>query len=92
MSKFYKIINRYTIEEYNKLYVYVEGLQISYPSSETLAMAGIKPLTIDEEPEYEFGKQCIIPYYEEGDDCILQKWEVLDILEEVIEDESVADA
>lgn len=90
--KHYKIISRYAVQEYTKPYVYVEGRQVSYPSAEVLAMAGIKPLTIEAEPEYDATKQYTTPYYEEGEECILQKWEVFDIPEGVIEDESVADA
>ena len=87
----YKFINEHHIEEYKKPYVYVDGLQISHPSAETLLMAGIKPLVVEEEPEYNIETQYAIPYYVDGETEITQKWKVCDI-EEVIDDESVADA
>lgn len=89
--KFYKFINEHYIEEYKKLYVYVDGLQISHPSAEVLLMAGIKPLVVEDEPEYNIETQYAIPYYVDGETEITQKWRVCDI-EEVIDDESVADA
>lgn len=89
--KFYKFINEHYIEEYTKPYVYVDGLQISYPSTEVLLMAGIKPLVVEDEPEYNIETQYAIPYYVDGETEITQKWRVCDI-EEVIEDESVANA
>ena len=89
--KFYKFINEHYIEEYKKPYVYVDGLQISHPSAETLLMAGIKPLVVEEEPEYNIETQYTFPYYVDGETEITQKWRVCDI-EEVIDDESVADA
>ena len=89
--KFYKFINEHYIEEYTKPYVYVDGLQISYPSAEVLLMAGIKPLAVEDEPEYNIETQYTVPYYVDGETEITQRWKVCDI-EEVIDDESVADA
>lgn len=87
MSKFYKFINEHQIEEYTKPYVYVDGLQVSYPSAEVLLMAGIKPLVIEETPEYNEEVQYIEAYYVDGENEITQKWNVCDIpFEEVIED------
>lgn len=90
----YKFINEYQIEEYTKQYVYVDGLQISYPSAEVLLMAGIKPLVVEEAPLYDEDTQYVEAYYEDGETQITQKWTVYDILvdEEVIVDESIADA
>ena len=94
MNKFYKFINENSIEVYNKPYVNVLGLQISHPSAEVLLMAGIKPLVVASEPEYDETTQYIYPYYEDGEETITQKWKVEAIPEfdEVIDDESVADA
>ena len=87
--KFYKFINEHYIEEYKKPYVYVDGLQISHPSAETLLMAGIKPLVVEDEPEYNIETQYVEPYYIDGETEITQKWKVCDIpTEEVIDDES----
>lgn len=90
MSKYYKLINEHFVEEYKKPYVYVEGLQISYPSKEVLLMAGIKPLIVDDIPEHNEETQYVEPYYTDGEAEITQKWNVYDIPvdEEVIEDES----
>ena len=90
--KYYKLINKYSVEEYTKPYVYVEGVQISNPSKEILAMANIKPLTVDDEPVYDAEKQWLIPYYEDGEQCITQRWKVEDIppIEEVVTDEQAA--
>ena len=91
--KFYKFINEHYIKEYKKHYVYVDGLQISYPSAEVLLMAGIKPLVVEEEPSYNIETQYTVPYYVDGETEITQKWNVYDYPEdEVIDDESVADA
>ena len=88
----YKFINKYRIEKYDKKYVYVDGLQISYPSAEVLLMAGIKPLVVEPTPEYDEATQYLNAYYEDGETEITQRFEVLDIPQEVIEDESIADA
>lgn len=89
MSKCYKFINEYQIEEYTKPYVRVNGFQISYPSKEVLLMAGIKPLIIEDIPEYNEEAQYVEPYYEDGETEIIKKWNVYDIpTEEVIDDES----
>ena len=94
MNKFYKFKDRYSVEEYNKPYVYVDGLQISYPSQEVLLMAGIKPLVVEDVPQYDEGTQYIEAYYEDGETYITQKWNVFDmpVDEEVIDDESITDA
>lgn len=91
MSKCYKFINEHYIEEYTKPYVYVGEVQISYPSAEVLLGAGFKSLVIEEEPEYNIETQYTFPYYVDGETEITQKWRVCDI-EEVIDNESVADA
>ena len=89
MSKYYKFISQNNIEEYKKPYVYVDGLQISYPSKEVLLMAGIKPLVVESVPEHNEDTQYVEPYYVDGEDVITQKWNVYDIpVEEVIDDES----
>lgn len=88
--RYYKYISKYHIEEYTKPYVYVDGLQVSYPSSEVLLMAGIKPLVVEDIPTYNEETQYVEPYYVDGDTEITQKWNVVDI-EEVIVDE-LADA
>lgn len=88
----YKFINEYQIEEYTKPYVYVDGMQISYPSAEVLLMAGIKPLVVEDTPEYDEATQFIVPYYEDGETQIIQKWNVCDMpTEEVIYDEPIAE-
>lgn len=88
----YKFINEYQIEKYDKPYVYVDGIQVSYPSTEVLLMAGIKPLAVEDIPEHDEATQYAAYHYEDGETEITQKWEVLDIPQEVIDDESVTDA
>lgn len=88
MSKYYKFKDKYSIEEYNKHYVYVDGMQISYPSAEVLLMAGIKPLMAEPEPEYDATTQYTYPYYEDGEKVITQKWQVEPIPEGDVEDEN----
>ena len=91
--KYYKFINEHHIEAYEKPYVYVDGLQISYPSAEVLLMAGIKHLVESPVPEYDEETQYIEPYYEDGETEITKKWNVYDIpTEEVMEDEQATDA
>ena len=85
--KFYKFINEHYIEEYTKPYVYVDGLQISYPSAEVLLMAGIKPLVVEDIPTHNEETQYVAPCYADGETEITQKWSVCDIPEEVIDDE-----
>lgn len=82
----YKFINEHHIEEYKKPYVYVDGLQISYPSAEVLLLAGIKPLVVEDEPSCNAETHYTVPYYVDGETEIAQKWRVCDI-EEVIDDE-----
>lgn len=83
----YKFINEHQIEKYDKPYVYVDGLQVSYPSAEVLLMAEIKPLVIEEAPQYDEAVQHIEAYYVDGENEITQKWNVCDIpFEEVIAD------
>lgn len=85
--KYYKFITEHQIEQYKKPYVYVDGLQVSYPSAEVLLMAGIKPLVIEEAPQYDEATQYIEAYYVDGENEITQKWNVCDIpFEEVIAD------
>lgn len=86
MSKFYKFINEHCIEEYTKPYVYVDNVQISYPSKEVLLMAGIKPLVVEEVPAHNEETQYVEAYYVDDETEIIQKWNVVDI-EEVIYDE-----
>lgn len=85
--KFYKFIDEHHIEEYTKPYVYVEGLQISYPSKEVLLMAGIKPLVVEDIPTHDTETQYVESYYVDEETEITQKWRVCDIPEEVIDDE-----
>ena len=84
----YKFINEHHIEEYKKPYVYVDGLQISHPSAEVLLMAGIKPLVVEDIPTYDEATQYVESYYVDGETEITQKWNVYDIPDEVIDDES----
>ena len=86
MSKYYRFKDKYSIEEYNKPYVYVNEMQISYPSAEVLLMAGIKPLVVESEPEYDETTQYTYPYYEDGEEAITQKWQVESIPEGDVED------
>lgn len=87
--KFYKFINEHYIEEYTKPYVYVDDVQISYPSAEILLRADIKPLIVEEVPEYNEDTQYVESYYVETDTEIIQKWNVYDYPnDEVIEYES----
>lgn len=89
MSKFFRFINEGFIEEYKKPYVYVDGMQVSYPSAETLLMAGIKSLVVEDIPTYDEENQYVESYYVDGETEITQKWNVYDIpTEEVIDDES----
>ena len=86
MSKHYRFKDKYHIEEYNKHYVYVDGMQISYPSAEVLLMAEIKPLVVEPEPEYDATTQYTYHYYEDGEKAITQKWQVEPIPEGDVED------
>ena len=88
--KYYQFIDEHNAEEYTKKYVIVDGKQISHPSEETLLKAGIKPLVVEEMPELT-DMQYAEHYYVDGETEITQKWNVLDMPEEVIDDE-VADA
>ena len=92
MSKFYKFINEYYIEEYTKPYVYVDNLQISYPSAEVLLGAGIKPLVVNEVPEHNEETQYVEFYYVDGETEITQKWNVYDYPEDEVIDDEIADA
>ena len=84
----YKFISEHRIEEYNKPYVYVDGLQVSHPSAEVLLMAGIKPLVVEPTPEYDEATQYLETYYVDGETEITQKYNVCDMpTEEVIYDE-----
>lgn len=76
----YKFINKYSVEKYEKDYVYVDGLQISNPSREVLLMANIKPLREEEVPVCG-DTQYVTPYYEETESEIVQKWEIHDMRE-----------
>ena len=87
MSKCYKFISESYIEEYNKPYVYIGEVQISYPSAEVLLGAGFKSLVVEEIPTHNEETQYIAPYYVDGETEITQKWRVCDIPEEVIDDE-----
>ena len=89
---YYEFINRHRVEKYDKPYVNVEGRQISYPSAEVLLMAGIKPLKVEECPMYDETTQFAEAYYVDGETEITQKWRIIDIPEEVIKNESIADA
>lgn len=90
--KFYKFINEHYIEEYTKPYVYVEGLQISYPSKEVLLMAGIKPLVVEEVPAHNEETQYVEFYYVDGETEITQKWKVFDVPEDEVIADEFADA
>jgi hypothetical protein len=89
--RFYQFIDKHNIEEYTKKYVIVDDKQISHPSEETLLKAGIKPLVVEEIPLYDEETQYADHYYVDGDTEITQKWRIVDIPEEVIDDE-IADA
>lgn len=93
MSKCYKFISESYIEEYTKPYVYVGEVQISYPSTEVLLGAGFKSLVVEDIPTYNEDTQYVESYYVDGETEITQKWNVYDYPDdEVIDDESVADA
>lgn len=84
--RFYQFIDEHNIKKYTKKYVIVDGKQISHPSAETLLKAGIKPLVIEDMPELT-EIHYAEPYYVDGETEIVQKWNVYDMPEEVIEDE-----
>ena len=90
--KVYEFINEHRIEEYDKPYVFVDGVQISHPSAENLLRAKKKPLVVENIPTHDEVTQYVQHYYEDGETEITQKFEVLDIPQEVIEDESITDA
>ena len=90
--KYYEFIDEHNIKEYKKPYVYVAGMQISYPSREVLLMDGKKPLVIEEMPLYNEETQYSEHYYVDGETEITQKWRIVDIPEEVIDDDEIADA
>ena len=86
--KLYKFISEERVERYDKRYVYLNGVQISNPSLETLAQANIKPLEEDELPVFNEETQFLQPYYADRGDVIIRKWKVCDIqFEEVTSDE-----
>lgn len=85
--KFYQFIDEHNIEKYTKKYVIVNGKQISHPSAETLLKAGIKPLVVEDVPEHNDETQYAEHYYVDGKAEITQKWRIVDIPEEVIDDE-----
>ena len=87
----YKFINEYNIEKYEKKYVYVDNIQISYPSPEVLLMAGIKPLVVEELPAYDEMTQFAEAYFVDGETEITQKWRIIDI-QGVIDDGSLANS
>lgn len=87
--KYYRYISETQIEEYDKKYVVVDGMQISHPSAETLLKADIKPLVEGPMPEYDENTQYLESYYEDGETEITRQFRVIDA--EVIDDES-ADA
>lgn len=90
--KYYEFIDEHNIEEYDKPYVYVAGMQISHPSHEVLLMAEKKPLAVEEKPLYNEETQYVDYYYVDGEVEIIQKWLIVDIpVDEVIDDE-IADA
>ena len=88
---FCKFINEHRIKIHSKKYVYINGLQISYPSNEVLALAGYKPLVVEDIPAHDEATQYAEPYYIDGETEIIQKWTIKDIPEGVIDDE-IADA
>jgi hypothetical protein len=83
----YKFINETQIEEYTKKYVIVDDKQISHPSAETLLKAGIKPLVVEDTPLYNEETQYAEHYFVDGETEITQKWQIVDIPDEVIDDE-----
>ena len=85
--KYYRYISETQIEEYTKKYVVVDNKQISHPSAETLLKAGIKPLVVEDMPELT-DMQYAEPYYVDGETEIVQKWRIVDIPDEVIDDET----
>ena len=87
----YKFIDEYKIEKYDKQYVYVDNIQISYPSAEVLLMAGIKPLVVEELPAYDEMTQFAEAYFVNGETEITQKWRIIDI-QGVIDDGSLANS
>lgn len=89
--RYYEFIDEHNIEEHTKKYVIVDGKQISHPSAETLLKAEKKPLVVEDMPLYNEETQYAEHYYVDGETEIVQKWNVYDIPEEVIDDE-VADA
>lgn len=89
---YYEFINEHRIEKYDKPYVNVEGRQISYPSHEVLLMGKKKPLVVEDIPTHDESTQYVVHYYVDGETEIIQKWQVYDIPEEVMIDESITDA
>ena len=77
--KLYRFISEDRIERYDKGYVYLDGVQISNPSLDTLLKAGVKPLEECEMPAYSEGTQFIQPYYVNKDNTIVKEWKVCDI-------------
>lgn len=86
--KLYKFISEDRIERYDKKYVYLDGVQISNPSLDTLLKANIKPLEEGVKPDYNEEIQLVQPYYVNKDNTIKREWKVCDIqFEEVTDDE-----
>ena len=83
--KFYQFIDEHNIEEYTKKYVIVDDRQISHPSAETLLKAGIKPLVVENMPQMT-DKQYAEPYFVDGETEIVQKWNVVEVIDDEVTD------
>lgn len=79
--RFYKFLDEHNIEAYTKKYVVVDNKQISHPSAETLLKADIKPLVVENMPELTEMK-CAEPYYVDGETEIVQKWNVVEVIDD----------
>lgn len=83
--RFYQFIDEHNIKEYTKKYVIVDGKQISHPSAETLLKKDIKPLVVEDMPELT-DTQYAEHYYVDGETEIVQKWNVLEVIDDEVTD------
>lgn len=83
--RFYQFIDEHNIEEYTKKYVIVDGKQISHPSAETLLKKDIKPLVVEDMPQMT-DTQYAEHYYVDGETEIVQKWNVLEVIDDEVTD------
>ena len=62
---------------------------VTNPTDEQLKfLMGYKDVIVDEQPEIS-EKQYLVPVYEESDDIIYQHWEIEEITEEILDEQTL---